>query len=84
MAVLASEGSRRRARILAAFFRVLYLLSASTPGVLPMIGFAKTGPSEAEIRIPAELADLDGERPEERVRQLGSELGLDVRVIVGG
>ena len=84
VAVLASEGSRRRARILAAFFRVLYLLSASTPGVLPMIGFAKTGPSDVELRIPPELADLDGERPEERVRQLGAELGLNVNVIVEG
>ena len=73
---LASGDVHKKARLLAAMFRVLYLFSASNPGILPDIKLKKTGKNAAVILLPSEHADLWGERPEERIKQLGKESGV--------
>lgn len=78
VAELASPEMRRKARILGAMFRVLYLFSASMPGVIPRLKLTRTGEKHAVLTVPAEIADLTGERPAERIRQFGKELGIDV------
>ncbi|MCB1384358.1 MAG: Ppx/GppA family phosphatase [Nitratireductor sp.] len=84
VSVLASPETRRKARLLAAFFRVLYLLSASTAGILPHIGFTVSGDGKGEFTLPGDLRDLIGERPEERVRQLSVESGIELSLRITG
>lgn len=81
-AVLAGPEVRRKARALAALFRVLYLFSASMPGVIPRIGLERRGENEAVFILPADLADLEGERPGERIEQLGREIGMQMSLEV--
>ncbi|MCF6320859.1 MAG: Ppx/GppA family phosphatase [Rhizobiaceae bacterium] len=77
IAALAGKRVTRRARILAALFRVGYLYSASSPGVLPRINFSKSGDGIV-MELPADIADLRGERPDLRLRQLGREVGVAI------
>ncbi|MGI9401808.1 MAG: Ppx/GppA family phosphatase [Rhizobiaceae bacterium] len=79
---LASERTIKRARLLAALFRVLYLFSASQPGFLPRLGITRSPEGDVEIIVPADMADLIGERPAERVSQLGKELGAEIRIVL--
>ncbi len=81
VASLAGGSVTRKARLLAAFFRVLYLLSASTPGVLPRIGLRKTGAETVELVLPVDLTNLWGERPQERLIQLSKESGFSFSVV---
>lgn len=78
MAALASPRVIERARLLAAIFRVLYLYSASMPGVIPRLDFAGRDDGSVEFRVPADLADLCGERPDERLAGLARETGRKV------
>ena len=82
VAALASDETHRKARILAAMFRVLYLFSASTPGVLPALGLEKIDAGKFEFVVPSVHADLIGERPLERLRQLGRELNVEIEMVV--
>ncbi len=79
---LASERTVNRARLLAALFRVLYLFSASQPGFIPRLGITRSPEGDVEIIVPADMADLIGERPAERVSQLGKELGAEIRIAI--
>lgn len=80
LAVLASLPVQKKARLLAAFFRVLYLFSASVAGVLPQIKLKKMSDTTLHFIIPATLKDLWGERPEERIKQLSKESGWKIIV----
>nr|MCU0790007.1 Ppx/GppA family phosphatase [Nitratireductor sp.] len=82
IAALASPRIRERARLLASIFRVLYLFSASQPGVIPRLGIAARN-GGFEFRVPAELADLCGERPLERLSQLSKEIGKPIELAIG-
>ncbi len=84
IASLASADARMRARALAGLFRVLYLFSASTPGVLPALKLEKTGEKAYAFVVPQIHADLIGERPDERLRQLGKELDAEFELVVKG
>lgn len=77
---LASERTQRRARLLAAIFRVLYLYSASLPGVIPLLSLRRTGPGQAVLGVPAQIAELRGERPDERLNQLAKEIGFEIDI----
>lgn len=79
---LASERTINRARLLAALFRVLYLFSASQPGFIPRLGIKRSPQGDVEIIVPVDMADLVGERPAERVSQLGRELGAEIRITI--
>jgi len=83
IADLASPQLHQKARYLAAMFRVLCLFSASNPGVIPRIGLKKIDDKNIELIIPADLEELIGERPRERISQLGIELKMDIQVTIG-
>jgi exopolyphosphatase/guanosine-5'-triphosphate,3'-diphosphate pyrophosphatase len=78
---LASVRLKERARCLGAAFRVAYILSAAMPGVIPLVGVAARG-STLVMTLPRELADLDGEVLQRRLRQLAKLGGLDAAVEV--
>lgn len=74
---LAGERAVRRARLLAGLFRVLYLFSASQPGVIPRLTLEKGDPGFI-LTVPSECAALCGERPAERVDQFAKEFGVEI------
>ena len=59
-----------RARVLAAMMRVIYLLTAAMPGVMPRLKWESRGSGALALVLPASLADLYGERPAGRLAQL--------------
>lgn len=59
-----------RARVLAAMMRVVYLLTAAMPGVMPGLKWESRGNGALALVLPASLADLYGERPAGRLAQL--------------
>ena len=69
-----------RARILAASFRVAYLISAAMPGVLPRVHLECTERSLL-LHVPAEWRALASERVTGRLKQLARLLGREHRVI---
>lgn len=73
----------QRARILAALFRVTYLLTASMPGVLPRLRWAPDPRGGYALALPGDLGGLLGERPEGRLDQFARiverKLRLEVR-----
>ena len=79
IAKLAGKRVQQRARLLAALFRVGYLYSASTPGVLPRVTFEKTGP-DYTLNLPRDIGDLAGERPQMRLRQLANEAEVEIKI----
>lgn len=80
IAEIASKKAIQKARILAAMFRVLYLFSSTVPKVIPQIDITKTDKGDVVILIPASISNLIGERPEERIRQLGKELDMPIKI----
>ena len=59
-----------RARVLAAMMRVVYLLTAAMPGVMPRLKWENRGNGTLALVLPASLSDLYGERPAGRLAQL--------------
>ncbi len=82
VAELASEASEKKARILAAMFRMLYMFSAGEPGVLPSIGLTRTLTGTLAIQLPEHLSDMAGEKPKTRIEQFARELDEDVEIVV--
>ena len=56
-----------RARLLAAMMRVVYLLTAAMPGVMPQLEWAKRESGALSLVIPPSLAGLHGERLDGRL-----------------
>jgi exopolyphosphatase/guanosine-5'-triphosphate,3'-diphosphate pyrophosphatase len=79
---LATPRYYERARLLGALMRVVYLLSASMPGVIPRLEWVRRGDRALTLLIPRDKAGLMGERPEGRVAQLAKVAGLDLRIAV--
>lgn len=67
---LATPRYLERARLLAAMMRVVYLLTASMPGIMPRLKWENRGNGVLTLVLPASLADLYGERPAGRLAQL--------------
>jgi len=78
---LASTRLHERARILGAAMRVAYIVSASTPGVLPRTPLARDGKCLA-LTLPPDYAALSCDRLANRLRQLGKLLTLDTQIRV--
>lgn len=80
---LLDERTLKRARMLAALFRVTYLLTASMPGVLPRLKWTQDPRGGFALVLPKDLGGLLGERPEGRLEQFGKivekKLRLEVR-----
>ncbi len=79
---LATQRLLERARILAATLRVVYLLSAAMPGVIPRLRWQESSDGTLALVIPAGLGDLYGERPLGRLAQLGKVLGRRMALTV--
>jgi exopolyphosphatase/guanosine-5'-triphosphate,3'-diphosphate pyrophosphatase len=66
-----------RAKLLGGLLRVVYLFSASMPGVVKNLTFAKSSTSGTDLDfvVPAEYRDFGGERIEGRLQQLAKLTG---------
>ena len=71
---LASSRLIDRARIFGAALRVVYLISAAMPDVLPKTSLI-CGQGKVELRLPLELAALAGDRVFNRLKALGRLIG---------
>jgi exopolyphosphatase / guanosine-5'-triphosphate,3'-diphosphate pyrophosphatase len=74
---LLSPALHERALVLAAAFRVAYLVSAGMPGILPQAELDFSG-KRLKLRLPDELRALVSDRVVGRLKQLGKLLGRDV------
>ncbi|TPJ49193.1 MULTISPECIES: exopolyphosphatase [unclassified Mesorhizobium] len=81
---LATPRYLERARVLAASMRVVYLLTASMPGVMPRLKWEQRGNGVLALVLPASLADLYGERPAGRLAQLARITGRRLVLAVEG
>jgi exopolyphosphatase/guanosine-5'-triphosphate,3'-diphosphate pyrophosphatase len=87
----ASEGLSRliddrmleRAQVLSEVFRLVYILTAAMPGVLPKLTLRVDGNKVLTLRIPRRLTDLLGERVEKRLQSLAGQIGRAGRIEVG-
>jgi exopolyphosphatase/guanosine-5'-triphosphate,3'-diphosphate pyrophosphatase len=80
---LTSARQLDRARILGAAMRVAYLLSAAMPGVLPRAPMiAEKG--RVVVKLAPELAALNSDRLQSRLKQFARLVGGDPEVRVGG
>ncbi|TWH35538.1 MULTISPECIES: exopolyphosphatase [unclassified Aminobacter] len=71
-----------RARILGALLRVVYLFSASMPGIIPKLKWRKGEGRKLSLVIPKSHADLMGERPDKRMALLGKVLNRPMDIVV--
>ncbi len=79
IAALVDDKAIRRARVLAALFRLAFSLSAAVPGTLPAVSL-KIGESKVTLELKGELADLAGEAVEKRLAQLARVLDRKPRL----
>ena len=71
-----------RARVLGATLRVVYLLSASMPGIIPRLRWERRDNGALALVIPASHRGLAGERPAGRIAQLARITGLNLQLTV--
>ncbi len=71
-----------RARLVGAVLRVVYLLSASMPGIIPRLRWETREDGSMTLVIPRSHAGLDGERPAGRLNQLGKLVGRSLSLAV--
>ena len=83
MRALAGARHVERARILGALLRVVYLYSASMPGLMPRLKWRREDDGTLSLVVPATHAALMGERPDGRMAQLAKVLDRPMRVVVG-
>lgn len=83
MKKLAGPRYLERASILGALLRVVYLFSASMPGVIPKLKWQKGEGGKLSLVIPASHADLIGERPHSRMKILAGVLDRPMEIIAG-
>ncbi|NMG38391.1 exopolyphosphatase [Chelativorans sp. ZYF759] len=79
---LAGPRYLERARILGALLRVVYLLSASMPGVIPTLSWRQTIDGKLQLVIPKRLGALMGERPAGRLGHLSRVLKRPMELVV--
>ncbi|MGU3398530.1 exopolyphosphatase [Brucellaceae bacterium D45D] len=79
---LATPRLAQRAKLLGALLRVVYLLSASMPGVIPRLFWREEGDGIALV-VPGDLAELISDRPEGRLQQLAKLTGKSLHFAVG-
>jgi exopolyphosphatase/guanosine-5'-triphosphate,3'-diphosphate pyrophosphatase len=80
---LAPPRYAERARLLGAMLRVVYLLSASMPGVIPKLRWERRGDGTLLLVIPQAHAGLFGERPIGRLAALAKISGKTLEMVVG-
>lgn len=80
---LATPRLLERARLLAAVLRVVYLLSASMPGLIPRLKWRQKPGGGLDLVVPKSHAGLLGERPDGRMAQLARITGATLGFAVG-
>ena len=83
MKALAGPHHLARARILGALLRVVYLFSASMPGIMPKLKWRQGEDGRLFLTVPASHADLMGERPDMRMAILAKVLDRPMEIVVG-
>jgi exopolyphosphatase / guanosine-5'-triphosphate,3'-diphosphate pyrophosphatase len=83
MRQLATPLYAERARLLGGLMRVVYLLSASMPGVIPRLKWQRRGDGGLALLVPRDRVDLMGERPQGRMAQLARLTGMNLVLEVG-
>lgn len=73
-----------RARLLGGLMRVVYLLSASMPNVIPRLGWRDSKEGVLQLVLPSDLKELAGERPASRLGQMGNLIDRETDLIVDG
>ncbi|MBB4570168.1 exopolyphosphatase [Rhizobium leucaenae] len=73
LAAIATPLFVERAKLLGGLLRVVYLFSASMPGVVRALTFRRSSNADLDLEfvVPAEYHDFAGERLEGRLQQLG-------------
>ncbi len=71
-----------RARVLGALLRVVYLFSASMPGLIPSLKWREGPEGKLTLVVPSRFAALVGERPEGRLSQLSKVLNRPMDIAV--
>jgi exopolyphosphatase/guanosine-5'-triphosphate,3'-diphosphate pyrophosphatase len=84
MRTLAAPRYLERAKLLGALMRVVYLLSASMPGLIPQLKWEQRGDRAFTLLIPKAQSGLMGERPEGRMATLAKVAGMDLKLAVAG
>lgn len=80
---LSTPQMSERARLVGALFRVAYPMSAAMPGILPRVEFEVDGKSLL-LKLPQDLAFLDGEHLRGRLEQLAGVAGFKTSAVVIG
>lgn len=80
---LATPRYHERARLLGALFRVVYLLSASMPGIIPKLTWRRREDGTLLLVVPKSHAALLGERPSGRLAQLAKVTGQNLDFAAG-
>jgi exopolyphosphatase/guanosine-5'-triphosphate,3'-diphosphate pyrophosphatase len=80
---LATPRYLERAKLLGGLMRVVYLLSASMPGVIPRLEWRKRDDGALVLVVPKSHAGLLGERPAGRLAQLARLVGRTMEFGVG-
>jgi exopolyphosphatase/guanosine-5'-triphosphate,3'-diphosphate pyrophosphatase len=80
LARLVDDKMLERARLLSDVFRLAYIITAATPGVLTRIGLEAEGTKGLILRVPRKFADLIGERVEKRLAALAGQTGRTSRI----
>ncbi len=83
MKALAGPRQLERARVLGALLRVVYLFSASMPGIMPKLKWRAGEGARLSLVVPASHADLIGERPDSRMAILARLLDRPMDIVVG-
>jgi exopolyphosphatase / guanosine-5'-triphosphate,3'-diphosphate pyrophosphatase len=63
--------------------RVVYLLTAAMPGVMPSLKWTRRDDGGFTLNVPKVHAALTGERPTSRMAQLAKVSGFDLKLAVG-
>jgi len=77
LAAVATPRLRELAKLVGGLLRVVYLFSASMPGVVPRLAFRKSTQADVDLDlvVPPDYAELAGERLEGRLQQLARLTG---------
>jgi exopolyphosphatase/guanosine-5'-triphosphate,3'-diphosphate pyrophosphatase len=79
---IAGEDLTHRAKLLGALMRVAYLFTGFMPNILPELSFSGSREAGIELELPNSMADLDGERPRRRIKQLGGLIDVEMAIRV--
>lgn len=72
-----------KAKALGLLLRVVYILSASMPGIIPQLTWRVSPQGVLQLVVPKSHAALVAERPVSRMAQLSRFLGKEMELVVG-